>query len=368
MESPEDRGGGKRPRSQHPIRTTIQGLSGDVDRDLQIQNLLAAGTSSGGNGGQHHREGFLTWDGPQGHWVGPVAGRQGHTGSPADTLVVPTTGSTQTIDALDVLAGAAAVEIGDPPVPVQPPTREVASCGGGGWIGGGMPPLMSDHFGAGSAAPAHPAPMVPAAPAVPLHVPPAALATPVNPAALHMGGGMGGGAEEPGARGTLHRPCSCCRTAKVLCDRLLPCTRCVRLNVGHTCAPPPTVQRGRPSHHSRLLQLRNLAAGANQPEVDNSAVERSAPPSESGSCHGSSVAPGCVSCAAVATATPLATLSVEPLSVGERPPNCMAMPTNVAPPAAEGESRAMEDLVRSYESNIELLRKQLLSLGVQPIV
>ena len=53
MESPEDRGGGKRPRSQHPIRTTIQGLSGDVDRDLQIQNLLAAGTSSGGNGGQH---------------------------------------------------------------------------------------------------------------------------------------------------------------------------------------------------------------------------------------------------------------------------------------------------------------------------
>ena len=58
--------------------------------------------------------------------------------------------------------------------------------------------------------------------------------------------------------GKLHRPCATCRTAKVLCNRELPCARCRRLNIGHLCKAPPTVQRGRPSHHSRLLQLRNL--------------------------------------------------------------------------------------------------------------
>ena len=57
--------------------------------------------------------------------------------------------------------------------------------------------------------------------------------------------------------GCLHRPCATCRAAKVLCNRELPCSRCRRLNLAHLCAPPPTVQRGRPSHHSRLLQLRN---------------------------------------------------------------------------------------------------------------
>ena len=42
----------------------------------------------------------------------------------------------------------------------------------------------------------------------------------------------------------LHRPCAACRFAKVRCDRLMPCTRCSRLEV--TCQPPPHVRRGRP--------------------------------------------------------------------------------------------------------------------------
>ena len=34
----------------------------------------------------------------------------------------------------------------------------------------------------------------------------------------------------------------------------MPCSRCKRLSL--FCAPPPTVQRGRPSHHARLAQVR----------------------------------------------------------------------------------------------------------------
>ena len=44
----------------------------------------------------------------------------------------------------------------------------------------------------------------------------------------------------------LHRPCAACRSAKIKCDYQLPCSRCVRLGIGHLCAPPPDVKRGRP--------------------------------------------------------------------------------------------------------------------------
>lgn len=40
------------------------------------------------------------------------------------------------------------------------------------------------------------------------------------------------------------RPCTSCRVAKILCDRQLPCTRCVRLNM--VCQAPAHVRRGRP--------------------------------------------------------------------------------------------------------------------------
>ena len=40
------------------------------------------------------------------------------------------------------------------------------------------------------------------------------------------------------------RPCTSCRIAKILCDRQLPCTRCVRLNM--VCQAPAHVRRGRP--------------------------------------------------------------------------------------------------------------------------
>ena len=73
------------------------------------------------------------------------------------------------------------------------------------------------------------------------------------------GSAQGGGCEE---RPMLHRPCAMCRAAKVRCNREDPCSRCRRL--GLECRPPPTVPRGRPSHHSRLLQLRGHAATTNE--------------------------------------------------------------------------------------------------------
>ena len=52
---------------------------------------------------------------------------------------------------------------------------------------------------------------------------------------------------QAGAIGTLHRPCATCREARVKCDYLQPCTRCVRLGCASTCQPPPNVKRGRPA-------------------------------------------------------------------------------------------------------------------------
>jgi hypothetical protein len=54
-----------------------------------------------------------------------------------------------------------------------------------------------------------------------------------------------------GGGATLHRPCIACRQARVLCDRKLPCTRCMRLGMGFECKAPPTVKRGRPPNEVR---------------------------------------------------------------------------------------------------------------------
>merc|ERR1719473_282996 len=51
--------------------------------------------------------------------------------------------------------------------------------------------------------------------------------------------------------GKLSRPCTCCRVAKVRCDRNYPCTRCTR--IGAECTTPKSVPRGRPSR-ARLAE------------------------------------------------------------------------------------------------------------------
>lgn len=72
-------------------------------------------------------------------------------------------------------------------------------------------------------------------------------------AAMIVAGSLGGGglvsdaaraSMIPGGHGSLHRPCSACRTSKVKCDYLQPCTRCVR------------VRRTRSTRAQHLLDLR----------------------------------------------------------------------------------------------------------------
>ena len=88
---------------------------------------------------------------------------------------------------------------------------------------------------------------------------PGVPSAPPAPAAASSGSTAGSCGDGSGSAciKTLHRPCATCRAAKVLCNRELPCSRCRRLKIGDTCAAPPDVQRGRPSHHARLLQLRH---------------------------------------------------------------------------------------------------------------
>lgn len=75
-----------------------------------------------------------------------------------------------------------------------------------------------------------------------------------------MAGSSASGSVAGDGRVLLHRPCSECRVAKVRCDREMPCGRCRRHNL--VCKPPPTVARGRPSHHSRLMQLKVVGTSA----------------------------------------------------------------------------------------------------------
>ena len=55
----------------------------------------------------------------------------------------------------------------------------------------------------------------------------------------------------------LPRPCTRCRTSRVLCDRKHPCSRCVRL--GYECTVPESVRRGRPPGSKGRKQGRHAA-------------------------------------------------------------------------------------------------------------
>ena len=87
----------------------------------------------------------------------------------------------------------------------------------------------------------------------------AAAATAAPTAAAYDDDDEGGAASEDGG-GRIHRPCSNCRSSRVLCDRGMPCGRCVRLGLSRTCQAPPTVKRGRPSKLVQQARLEQLAA------------------------------------------------------------------------------------------------------------
>ena len=57
-----------------------------------------------------------------------------------------------------------------------------------------------------------------------------------------------------------------CRTAKVLCDRKIPCTRCTRLGV--ECTIPKTVARGRPTRARQLERAMEQQKQKQREEAD----------------------------------------------------------------------------------------------------
>ena len=117
--------------------------------------------------------------------------------------------------------------------------------------------------------------------------------TATNSAAI-AGGGEGGA--EVGADGqpvaALHRPCTNCRASRVLCDRQLPCSRCVRLGLRATCQAPPTVKRGRPTFAMQRVRLEENAVAqlvtglplAHQTTAEEAGAAAPAP-AERATCH-----------------------------------------------------------------------------------
>ena len=329
----------KRSRRYTPGRTTIQGLTDvqqDIDGETPSQSV------------ELRRE--QTWHGPAAEWSGAH-----HTGAEPAASTSQNTG----LDFLATLAShdnnaAPSEKVADPP----PPEREAKWLGGPGTSTGMPAQLENDHFGAPVVTPlpgslnaisaastsatttcqCQPGASSSAATLPPSHGP--GLNAPL-PSSMVVG---------VGARGQLHRPCSNCRNAKVLCDRHLPCTRCVRLCIGETCEPPPTVQRGRPSHHSRLLQLRNLASLQQQQASGAVSEDEVAAAAAAASTYGPTE-DGRASVASTSTS-----MSGAPVDV-----------TDGAPTTATATTASGVDIA-TMERNVQLLRRQLLELGIRPCV
>lgn len=64
--------------------------------------------------------------------------------------------------------------------------------------------------------------------------------------------------------------CTSCRKRKVKCDRLTPCTECVRLKIGNTCTYPPTL-RTPPSSVPESTPSRSVGSrtGEDEPNTDS---------------------------------------------------------------------------------------------------
>ena len=98
-------------------------------------------------------------------------------------------------------------------------------------------------------------------------------------AAAGGGGGDRADGETTVGGSKLPRPCTGCRTSKVLCDRSNPCGRCTRLGI--ECTVPKTVPRGRPSLQ-RVAERARLAkeAEAQAKKAGGKAAAKKAPAAE----------------------------------------------------------------------------------------
>ena len=175
----------------------------------------------------------------------------------------------------------------------------------------------------------------------------------------------------------LHRPCSACRSAKVKCNREMPCSRCRRL--GFICKPPPTVPRGRPSHHSRLLQLRAHENAAAARETAAAAHETASILTAAAALPEGVPAGG--GGEAAARPPPLACgggistgSSSETIPAGEvgGPPSPergpLAAPGTTSAGSTPPSAGVTPSDVQREAEKVDALRAQLLALGVQPCI
>lgn len=206
---------------------------------------------------------------------------------------------------------------------------------------------------------------VPGAPVAPCAPPGAPAFSSTSSAGAPDALGGPSGSSAPSVLGTLHRPCSACRAAKVLCNREHPCSRCRRLKQGHLCQPPPTVQRGRPSHHSRLLQLRNHnQADLEAPAAPEDSIAGVPPSAASSSQAASSIA------AAEQAAEPAATgaITVQPdgaclpavtaaanISNESSPASARPLPSTPAAPPSAAQAAALPSAQSGTAATIEAM-------------
>ena len=364
----------KRHRRYSANRNTIQGLLGSLEQEqVRVEQRTQQGGSSAGPL-YHH-----TWSGPQSEWAGPIPGFVGHT---APAPVIPGTGDTAPAAPLDILAVAA---IGES---VAAAIGESVASAGSASLSEAQSQLEPSLRWMGGASPMSEAVDETASISTNETSQPAVVEPWLDPSAsVGLLTGPPSGAAAIGARGKLHRPCANCRSAKVLCDRHLPCTRCVRLNIGDSCEAPPTVQRGRPSHHARLLQLRNLASNAAGACVDcvsaapatgaqttgaHTACCETAPPTAPPTC--CETAPPTAPPSTTPMAPPVIMRAPDernPLSHAAEapPPVTLYSPAQSPLPLTEGAPVPVpEEEATNIEGNVDALRRQLLAIGVTPCV
>ena len=211
--------------------------------------------------------------------------------------------------------------------------------------------------------------------------------------------------EEAADKGVqLHRPCSTCRAARVLCDRGHPCGRCLRIGFEATCQAPPTVKRGRPPKDVQQARLEMLAAdllSTGLPPSERVQPKGTAAPSGAGKLGGAkaskaaappvvTVSAGCQTSPAMspvlsgvasssspsASALAASALAGCALGTASSAPSLAAVATAGAPPPKEGQSvniwlrelPAQPPLDPYAEQKIAALRQQLRSIGLEPCV
>ena len=182
----------------------------------------------------------------------------------------------------------------------------------------------------------------------------------------------------------LHRPCSTCRAARVLCDRGHPCGRCLRIGFEATCQAPPTVKRGRPPKDVQQARLEMLAAdllSTGLPPSERVQPKGTAAPAGAGKSKAGKAAPTVVTVSTASQTSPEMSPVMSGIASSSAPTACAlgaALSTHssaaAASAAAPKDGQSVNIWLREVppdpytEQKIEALRQQLRSIGLEPCV